>query len=295
MNDKQITTFLEVAECLSFSKAAQNLFLSQPTVTHQITSLETEVGFPLFARGYRSIALTPAGRHFYEAMKSIREQIDNAVQEARSLSRYHSNTLTVSHYSPEGDSLFYQAVQAFTHQHGALGIDIRLPASGLLCEQLIQRRLDAAILPLEAVVRAEELTCSPLFSNPEYCIMCRTHPLSALPDITLAQLGTTACMLHAEAPGEVLPWHERQILASRGDSLLHGGHTMREMITNLRSQPCVMCSLYPMMFISDDLVRIPFSDGPRVETVLVWRTDNDKPALRTLTQFLTAFYSENQP
>ena len=65
------------------------------------------------------------------------------------------------------------------------------------------------------------------------------------------------------------------------------------MITNQRSQPCAMFSLYPLLFISDDLVRIPFSDGPQVETVLAWRGDNDKPALSALTQFLVAFYREN--
>lgn len=293
MNDKQITTFFEVAECLSFSRAAQNLFLTQPTVTHQIISLESELGFALFIRGYRSISLTPAGRHFYESMKAIRGQIESAVQECRSLTRYHSNFLTISHYSPEGDNLFYQAMQAFNREYADTSTDIRLPASGTLSEHLLQRKLDAAILPREALPRTEELTCEPLFSGPEYCIVSRSHPLASLPSITLDQLGDTPCMLHACAPGEVLPWHERALLGAREDGLLHGGHTMREMITNLRSQPCAMFSLYPLLFISDDLVRIPFSDGPQVETVLAWRGDNDKPALSALTQFLVAFYREN--
>ena len=39
-----------------------------------------------------------------------------------------------------------------------------------------------------------------------------------------------------------------------------------------------MLSLYPVLFIADDLVRVPFADGPQVQTDLVWRADNAKAA-----------------
>ena len=67
---------------------------------------------------------------------------------------------------------------------------------------------------------------------------------------------------------------------------------MRELITNIRAHPCVMISLYPLLFISDDLVRVPFRDGPQVETVLAWRRDNEKNSLKKLISFLPAFYAD---
>lgn len=294
MNDKQITAFFEVAECLSFSKAAQNLFLTQPTVTHQITSLESEIGVSLFNRGHRSISLTPAGLHLYKSMKGITQQIRDTIQRCQSLSQYYSRSLAIGHYSPEGDSLFYQAIQAFTSSHEDFSIDIRLPATNLLCEYLLQHQLDAVIIPRSILPHMGELTSVALFSNPEYCIMSHAHPLASLPEIRLDQLTDTLCMLHDPAHGKAIPWHEEQIRLAQKQDLPLSGHTMREMITNLRSQPCVMFSLYPLMFISNDLVRIPFSDGPRVETVLAWRKDNSKLGLQTLIDFLTSFYRENQ-
>lgn len=294
MNDKQITTFLEVAECLSFSKAAQNLFLTQPTVTHQITALESEVGVPLFNRGHRCVSLTPAGVHLYKSMKGIVQQIRDTVQRCQSLSLYYSKSLAIGHYSPEGDSLFYQAIQTFTSAHDDFSIDIRLPATKLLCDCLLQRQLDAIIIPLSFLPQTDELAHAPLFQNPEYCIMSHSHPLAALPDIRLDQLTDVPCMLHDPSNGEAIPWHEQQLHRAQGRDMPLGEHTMREMITNLRSQPYVMFSLYPLMFISDDLVRIPFSDGPQVETVLVWCKDNHKEGLHTLVSFLTQFYKENQ-
>ena len=54
-----------------------------------------------------------------------------------------------------------------------------------------------------------------------------------------------------------------------------------------------MLSLYPVLFIADDLVRVPFADGPQVQTDLVWREDNAKAALAHLVDYLPRYYAES--
>ena len=61
MNTMQLACFTEVASTLSFSQAANNLHVSQPTVSHQIKSLEDELGCQLLARSTRSVSLTDEG------------------------------------------------------------------------------------------------------------------------------------------------------------------------------------------------------------------------------------------
>ena len=61
MNTMQLACFAEVASTLSFSQAANNLHVSQPTVSHQIKSLEDELGCQLLARSTRSVSLTNEG------------------------------------------------------------------------------------------------------------------------------------------------------------------------------------------------------------------------------------------
>ena len=61
MNTMQLACFVEVASCLSFSQAAVNLHVSQPTVSHQIMSLEDELGCALLVRSTRSVSLTDEG------------------------------------------------------------------------------------------------------------------------------------------------------------------------------------------------------------------------------------------
>ena len=66
MNLSEIETFLAIVNTKSITKTADLLFLSQPTVSHRLTSLETELGFPLVIRrkGHKQVELTPKGLEF---------------------------------------------------------------------------------------------------------------------------------------------------------------------------------------------------------------------------------------
>lgn len=71
MDFKQLSAFVAVAELKSFSKAAERLYLSQPTVSAQIRNLEDELNTRLLIRTTKSIWLTPAGEALYEDALSI--------------------------------------------------------------------------------------------------------------------------------------------------------------------------------------------------------------------------------
>ena len=61
----------KVVETGSFTRAAEELFLTQPAISHQIRSLEDELGQALFQRDGRSVAPTPAGRMLYDYARRI--------------------------------------------------------------------------------------------------------------------------------------------------------------------------------------------------------------------------------
>ncbi|MDR1017415.1 MAG: LysR family transcriptional regulator [Lachnospiraceae bacterium] len=71
MNLKQIEAFKKVAEVKNFSKAAEELFLTQPTISAHISSLEKEMGKPLFLRTTKEVELTTLGEEFYKYAKDI--------------------------------------------------------------------------------------------------------------------------------------------------------------------------------------------------------------------------------
>ena len=82
----QLRTFRTVARTLHFTRASEELNLSQPAVSHQIKALEKEVSEPLFVRGREGISLTPAGKVMLEhadRILSIAEQIKLQIEDSK--------------------------------------------------------------------------------------------------------------------------------------------------------------------------------------------------------------------
>jgi len=83
MNDLQIEYFLAAAEHMSFTKTANEKFVSQPAVSKQISAMESELGVELFVRGHNSAKLTQAGRMFHEYYKKQRQEMELLKQQIR--------------------------------------------------------------------------------------------------------------------------------------------------------------------------------------------------------------------
>ncbi|MGL5436065.1 MAG: LysR family transcriptional regulator [Lachnospiraceae bacterium] len=75
MNDLQIEYFMAAAENLSFTKTANEKFVSQPAVSKQISAMEAELGVELFERGHNSARLTKAGQLFYDYFKKYKNEM----------------------------------------------------------------------------------------------------------------------------------------------------------------------------------------------------------------------------
>lgn len=78
MNTVQLECFIEVSACLNFSRAAKNLRMTQPAVSHQINSLEAELGTKLFNRTSKSVELTRDGIRFIGPASDALKILGNA-------------------------------------------------------------------------------------------------------------------------------------------------------------------------------------------------------------------------
>lgn len=95
-----------MADRRSFSQAAEALFLSQPAVTYQVARLEEELGFPLFDRRSRKIALTSGGRVFYRRAGHLLGEMDRIVREAKREYQASQGVVACGHFYPENDAIF---------------------------------------------------------------------------------------------------------------------------------------------------------------------------------------------
>lgn len=86
---------IELARTLNYGRAADNLFMSQPSLSYQIKELEDEVGFRIFDRSGHGTSLTPAGAQFVSSLRSIRDDLRRAVELGQNFSSRYRESINV--------------------------------------------------------------------------------------------------------------------------------------------------------------------------------------------------------
>ncbi len=177
---KQMRCFLEVANVLSFTAAAKNLYMSQQAVTKQIASLEQELGFKLFNRSTRSVVLTPAGRLLRDDFSILQRQMDASIKKAKNLAGVKQSSVTVGFLSllsqqsvivPVAERLF----QAFPDVY----FELRLLDFVELRNQLLDGRLDLCVTTSNDWALWPDVKVEVLLSKPFEVVFSTSHPLAA--------------------------------------------------------------------------------------------------------------------
>lgn len=96
MTDLQITYFLSVAETKKISVTAEELHVSSPAISKQISSMEEELGITLFTRSTSGMTLTMVGKILYDYYTNQRQILDNILTKARDSQFIHPNELHIS-------------------------------------------------------------------------------------------------------------------------------------------------------------------------------------------------------
>lgn len=102
----QLKYFATVARNEHMTKAAQELNISQPALSHAISNLEKELGVQLFSRTGRSLALTPYGLSFYQNVKAIFEELGKAEKNRRELEHAADRLYVATNCSASFSSFF---------------------------------------------------------------------------------------------------------------------------------------------------------------------------------------------
>lgn len=124
MNTSHLKTFLKVASNESFTRAAQDLFVTQPTVTHHIQSLEEELGYQLFVRSSSSIRLTAEGKKLVRKADALFRLIDDIKGSTAGREKGLGGTLNIAASSVMGSYFMPPVLKAVLEEYP--NIDIRL-------------------------------------------------------------------------------------------------------------------------------------------------------------------------
>jgi len=174
-----LQTFLVVAETGSFSRAAEQLFLTQPAVSKRIAALEAELGTQLFDRIGRRILLTEAGRALLDRAHGLLRQLEDIRRSITNLAGEVSGSLSLATSHHIGLHRLPPALKRFHSTFPQVHLDLRFMDSEKACVAVAQGELELAIVTLPPVVQAP-LTVELLWDDPLDLVVSPEHPLARL-------------------------------------------------------------------------------------------------------------------
>ena len=186
MTSVQIRCFLEAAHSGSFTEAAEKLYMTQPTFGRQISSLETELGFPLFVRGWKSYRLTAQGEILCTGLTELTGQFDALLDRARRAFSGEGGRLRIAMLEGQlMDQTLYDWIQRFrTHYPGVEVSSLRYSFHELL-EAVRTGDADLAVTLQLDVEERSEFQWKHLYALHNEIVFPKTSPLTQKPSLSL--------------------------------------------------------------------------------------------------------------
>lgn len=188
MNSMQILCFFTAARSLNFTKSAAELYISQPAFSHNISSLEGEWGFELFARNNKSkeTYLTPAGTLMYEGMKELSEQYENILQKARSIHEGKAGMLRIGLFGSDRiDERTLIIFDRFQEKFPGVELSLRRGSNSELLKWLSNNTIDIAFALKIDVEDKKWLILKDLYSLETVLLLSAKHPLATKENLSL--------------------------------------------------------------------------------------------------------------
>ena len=191
MEIRQLRYFLEIAQTEHLTQSAENLFVTQSTLSHGLRQLEQELNVTLFDRLGRGLKLSQAGAEFRVYATRALKEIEAGRMALADLSGLQSGKLIVGAFPTFLNTAVPATVASFTLSHPQVKVEVRDMRAGQIEVSLLRGELDLGIAfhPTEH----EEIETEPLFDEQMLLVVGQLHPLAG--QRSLAMKGLTGMPL----------------------------------------------------------------------------------------------------
>ncbi len=295
MNQSQLKYFVALAETLSFTKTAEQFFISQTAVSLQIQGLEDMLGCKLFDRKTRPIRLTPAGQAFYEEAKSILQQMDLAVTRTHDAASGMSGSLRIAYFKGAERSGLSPNIRRFHRKYPNIFITFERLSPEHLSESLLSGSCDMVIGMGSTSLKTRRDVESLVLENFRMVVaMYNGHPLSQHLQLRRSDLSGEKLLYFSKSEGadSVDDAVFMQLYKDAGfqPSFVFRSTDIESVLMMITAEQGI--SILPDFFTNklkgaDNLVFIPLvGEAENEELAAFWRTDNQNPALKSLVDHL---------
>lgn len=289
MTTKQIDYCIELAHTLNFSRAAEHMFVSQPTFSYQIKLLEEEIGFTLFERSGKGATLTPAGAQFVTFLAGMREDLKRAIEQGQNFSAKYQDSISISlmvrqavYFLPEAMRLFsetnpeVQIKPVFQYENGV--------------ELFLRNEVDILFALKEQTRQIPGIAVHDLFVSRVYLIAQRDDPLAAKNRISEDDLYGRTLMVGGGSPFALKAVQHRLIASGRIEYFNSPDHDTT--LTNVAAGRGICLAPGFLNDHSGQFAWIPFDCKESFSCVLCTHKDDHRPSLRVFLTTLRRLYTD---
>lgn len=186
MEMRKLEAFCKVVELRSFTRAAKEMLLSQPTISEHVRYLEEEFSQKLLERQAKDISLTPVGAVLYDYARKILRTRDEAIQAVRQFGGNLVGNVTIGCSTIPGTYIVPPLVGLFHKQYTTIKTTLRIGSSRIIAEEVLHGKLEFGVVG--ARWNEAGLVWSRFFSDELAVIMHPKHPWAGKSEVSLAEL-----------------------------------------------------------------------------------------------------------
>lgn len=212
MEIRKLEVFCKVVELKSFTRAAEAVLLSQPTVSEHIRSLEEELGQKLIDRLGREAEPTPVGSLLYKyAVRMLRLQ-QEAIESVENYGGKLAGRIMIGSGTIPGTYILPRIIGQFRKKYASIQATLRIAGSRIMADEVLSGVLDMAVIG--ARWKEKGLEWQQIFSDRLVLVVHAEHPWAERPRVSLEELKNEPFILRESASGtrKVID----QILADHG-------------------------------------------------------------------------------
>lgn len=196
MELRQLRYFVAVAEELHFRRAAERLFISTPTLSQQIRSVEREVGGPLLIRGNHGVELTAAGEVLLKTARNVLEAADFALRETRAATQPSTEAFRLGIVNGAPAWLPGRIEALLKARRPGVRVVLTTGTSSEQARFLDREEVDLAVVRLP-VRLSDHLTHTPVADEELGIVMSRRNPLAAAGFVEIGRIRDHELILFA--------------------------------------------------------------------------------------------------
>ncbi len=289
MTTKQIDYCIELAHTLSFSRAADNLFVSQPTFSYQIKLLEDEIGFAIFERSGKGASLTPAGAQFVSFLAGMRQDLNRAIEQGQNFSAKYQDSISICMSVRQAVYFLPEAMRLFAEEEPGVQIN-PLFRYGASVDAFLQNEVDIVFALKEQTRQIPGIRVHDLFTSRVYLIVSKDDPLAQKNLIQEEDLFGRTLMIGGGSPAALRTVQHRLISSGKIDYFNSADYDTT--LTHVAAKRGICLAPGFLNDHSGQFAWIPFDCPENFSCVLCTHREDQRPALKLFLSILKKLYQD---